>query len=74
MTVSSCPRRSPTAPPAAVWAKPRSSHGEPTDQIKLHTVESLGGGRSQTWAQIFVPLTVATIGVSAFVYLQYFAE
>ena len=31
-----------TSAAAAAWAKPRQSHGEPTDQIKVHSVESLG--------------------------------
>jgi hypothetical protein len=63
-----------TTAAAAAWAKPRQSHGEPTDQIKVHSVESLGGGRGQTTMQILVPLTVAVIGVGAFCYLQFFAE
>ena len=63
-----------TTAAAAAWAKPRQSHGEPTDQIKVHSVESLGGGRGQTTMQILVPLTVAVIGVGSFCYLQFFAE
>ena len=55
-------------------AQPATDHGEPTDQIKVHSVESLGGGRGQTTMQILVPLTVAVIGVGAFCYLQFFAE
>ena len=60
--------------PAAAWGKPRHSHSEPTDQILAKTVADLGGGRSQTWAQILVPATVACVAVGAFVYTQYFME
>ena len=61
-------------PPAAAWDKPRASHTEPTNQIKKKSAAELGGGRQQTWAQIFVPITVAVIAASAYVYTQYFME
>ena len=63
-----------TSAPAAAWAKPRASHGEPTDQIKLKSASELGGGRSQTWAQILVPLTVAVVAISTYVYMNHFME
>lgn len=58
---------------AAAWAKPRASHTEPTDQIVLKTVAELGGGGGgQTWMQILVPLSVACVAVSTYVYVNYF--
>ena len=63
-----------TSAPAAAWGKPRHSHEEPTDQIKVKSAAELGGGRSQTWAQILVPATVAILASSAYVYTQYFME
>lgn len=64
----------PDSPPAAEWSKPRASHTEPTNQIKPKTVAELGGGRSQTWAQILVPATVAMVAISTYVYTNYFME
>ena len=50
------------------------SHGEPTDQITVKSANSLGGGHSQTWGQIIVPIVAITVGVSTYVYTQYFME
>lgn len=61
------------APPAAAWSSPRQSHGEPTDQIVLKSASSLGGGHSQSWGQILVPLTAFTIAVGSYVYMNYIA-
>ena len=63
-----------SAAPAAAFGKPRASHSEPTDQIKTKSAEELGGGRSQTWAQILVPATVAVVAISSYVYTQYVME
>jgi len=63
-----------SSPAAAEWAKPRSSHGEPTDQIKVKSADELGGERQQTWAQIIVPFTVAVVAASSFIYTQYVME
>ena len=63
-----------TSAPAAKWEKPRASHGEPTDQIKLKSASELGGGRSQTWAQILVPLTVALAAIGTYVYVNHVME
>ena len=63
-----------SSPPAAEWGKPRASHTEPTTKITLKSVQDLSGARGQSLGQIAVPATVALLGISAYVYTQYFME